>query len=303
MGLVLDDRSAEEPRIIVMVEHGFFVLVLGELGTLVGGVIDEVIHGVEGLVPVEEGGPPPEPVRSRARDSAHDHAARVPVFRLELVGQNPKLLNGVRRDGGPGDVGAHPFVGDAVEEDLFVPPRHRVRTDGLSSDLANLNARLEDDQGREVPVEERYVVDLLTVDDARDLGFGDLDQRSGGRHCELLMKGQGLQGEIDRQPCAHAEDHPALRMGRETRERHFHLVGPRLDPGNDVRPVGPAEGAVEIARLRVPDADLYSGQGVALLVRDRAFQSDQSRLGERTSAHHEDGHGTQDELSESCLCP
>ena len=259
----------------------------------VAELLVEVVRRVQAVAAIELEERPVDGVGSRLGDGADDGPRRAPVLGRVVVGDDLDLLDGfgahVRARGALG-VARQVRVRHAVDqvEVLRAPrPRHRQLVPHPGEDggtgRALDDARVEEQQLRQVAVDDRQVLHLPLVDQVRDRRRDRLHQRGVGRHHQLLLDRRHPQRQVHHRRAAdHQRDALADRRP-EARQARRHLVGAdgqvrRLEAALDVR-----EQRAGQAHLHVLHADLGAPHRLPRLVLDDAFDGPRRELRERGS--------------------
>ena len=285
-GLVLDDRPAERPAVLLVFQRRGFRLRAEPCRR----AHVEVVRRVRPIVVSEVIACP---VRRIAATLHHDVDRRA-ALDAELCGRrllNRQVANGVRRHQGRRHAENRDLVHDRVAViDLVVrdPVDHEVvRRGSRAADVHALkpaarpvlDARHDVEQRVEIAAAERHRFDPLRVDAAIEL-VGELDDRRRGFDGDRFRLRAHFELEVDFGDAV--RNHRRIACdGLEARELRRHAIQTHREFGKHEAPLGVAHGGPRLVGFGAGCGDVDAGKHAARAVRDRPRNASRCPLRER----------------------
>jgi hypothetical protein len=260
---VLDDRAAEGPAELVLLQH-----------LLARRSNEEEIAGVHGRVAEELKDVAVERVGAGPELDVSDRAGATTIFRFGVAGKDPELLDSIDR-GIEVHVGmAVVDHGDAVYVDLRPGDLGAIRTDGRAVlagcvivRVVNVDAGREDGKIVESTAVQRKILCALRPHNDTKRSFLALQQGlSGGAHFDRLLRGAGLQGDVDPRLLVNLQLDTLLLAGSKSTGRDGHVIGAGSEVGDAVFAVSGSDGLLLDTRGDRRDDDVGAGNDGSAIV-------------------------------------
>ena len=137
--------------------------------------------------------------------------------------------------------------------------------------VVHVGARQQQHEAGGLAVGHWQRVDLFLRDHLRDFSPGHFDDRRLAGDRDGLLQRLHLHGDVLLQSEADGDGQPIDRHGRKSLQLCLQLVGPRLQSGKAIRPVGFARDRSLDAGIDVAQRQRHAGQNAALRIRHGAL--------------------------------